>query len=134
MAVDAATRRLVLRRAEGRCEYCRLPAEAVNSALQIEHVRARKHRGSDGEFNLASACILCNLHKGSDLTGIDPQTDEIAPLFNPRRMVWAEHFEAVDGGIVGLTPEGRTTAELLQLNETRRLLLRMIWADMGLWP
>ncbi|HSS19497.1 MAG TPA: hypothetical protein VLL54_05435 [Pyrinomonadaceae bacterium] len=42
--------------------------------------------------NLALACIDCNLHKGPNLTGIDPNTGVITPLFHPRRDAWVEHF------------------------------------------
>ncbi|PCJ13055.1 MAG: hypothetical protein COB10_06210 [Planctomycetota bacterium] len=50
--------------------------------LQVEHIRPKKHGGADDEANLALACIHCNSHKGSNLTGIDPQTEEIVELFH----------------------------------------------------
>jgi len=42
-------------------------------------------------------CNYCNLHKSSNLTGIDPQTGQIARLFHPRTDRWEQHF-AFDGG------------------------------------
>lgn len=51
----------------------------------MEHIRPRKHGGSDDESNLCLACIDCNLHKGANLTGIDPVTEIMTPLFHPRQ-------------------------------------------------
>ncbi|MEH2279780.1 MAG: HNH endonuclease [Nostoc sp.] len=42
--------------------------------------------------NLALSCLSCNRHKGSDFATIDELTQEIVPLFNPRRLFWDEHF------------------------------------------
>jgi 5-methylcytosine-specific restriction endonuclease McrA len=83
--MDQATRQGVRVRAGDQCEYCRLPQEwSPLARLQIEHIRPKKHGGTDDDGNLALACIHCNCHKGSNLTGIDPQTEEIVELFNPR--------------------------------------------------
>jgi len=48
----------------------------------------RQHGGTDDPGNLALACHRCNLRKGPNLTGIDPITGEIVPLFDPRRDRW----------------------------------------------
>ena len=68
------------------CEYCqRRQSDSPLIPLQIEHVIARKHGGPDSLDNLALACSECNLHKGSDLSGIDPESDQLTPLYHPRR-------------------------------------------------
>ena len=134
MAVGDAVRREVIRRADDRCEYCRLSISAQVPPPHVDHVRAKKHRVTDDAANLALSCDRCNLHKAADLTGIDPQTDEVTPLFDPRRMTWHDHFAAVGGEVVGRTPEGRTTAELLRMNEECRLALRAGLAEAGEWP
>lgn len=105
--MDAATRAAVRARAQNRCEYCqRLQSTSPLIPLQIEHVIARKHGGADDADNLALACAECNLHKGSDLTGIDPDSGQVTPLFNPRHDQWDEHF-AWDGlRIVGCSAVG----------------------------
>jgi hypothetical protein len=90
--MDAALRELVRQRAGNRCEYCRLHQHHSPFVLQIEHIVARKHGGNDDSSNLALACDRCNLHKGSDLTGIDPETNQIVALFHPRTQSWIEHF------------------------------------------
>ncbi|WP_414621625.1 HNH endonuclease [Calothrix sp. CCY 0018] len=57
---------------------------------------AEKHGGLTEAENLALACTLCNKHKGSDLTSIDPETGDIVPLYHPRKDQWREHFKIKD--------------------------------------
>jgi hypothetical protein len=123
--MDAALRELVRRRAGDRCEYCHLPTVAVPvGQFHIEHVVARQHGGDDDLSNLAFACDRCNLHKGPNLSGIDPETRSVVPLFHPRLDAWDEHFRWERLEIVGLTPSGRATVRLLNMNSKRRLRLR----------
>jgi hypothetical protein len=74
--------------------------------------------------NLALACIDCNLHKGPNLTGVDPQTRRITPLFHPRRDRWNDHFKWRGIYITGKTATGRTTVRMLQMNSEEQLSLR----------
>lgn len=122
--MDSAVRTLVRQRAGNRCEYCRLPQEAYDLTFHVEHIVASQHRQDDAPSNLALACDRCNLHKGTNLAAIDPQTDHTVSLFNPRTDVWNDHFAFVAAEIVGITPTGRATARLLAMNSERRLLLR----------
>ena len=123
--MDANRRELVRRRAAGCCEYCGLSQAAVPFAsFHIEHVVARQHGGSDDPENLALACDRCNLYKGPNLTAIDPQTNEVVPLFHPRRQSWEDHFQLQGATILGLTPTGRATIRLLNMNASRRVQLR----------
>jgi hypothetical protein len=128
--VPVALRRLVRDRAAERCEYCLVPERLTLATHWVDHVVAEKHGGRTEEDNLALSCVLCNQHKGSDLTSIDPQTGAITPLFHPRRDRWADHFRLVGARIEPLTPTGRVTVRLLQLNhpdriEERELMLRL---------
>lgn len=76
--MDAATRNLARARAGDRCEYCRLHQSIVPLAtFHAEHIIARQHGGTDDASNLALSCHHCNLHKGPNLTGIDPETGRI---------------------------------------------------------
>lgn len=75
-------------------------------------------------MNLALACHRCNLSKGPNLTGMDPATDEIVELFNPRRDQWKDHFRRSGARIEGTTGKGRATVNLLVMNDARRLDLR----------
>ncbi|MGB0768264.1 MAG: HNH endonuclease, partial [Phycisphaeraceae bacterium] len=116
-------------RAKQRCEYCMLPEWASPIPFHIKHIRARQHGGGDQLDNLALACDRCNLHKGPNLTSIDPETGEITPLFHPREQSWDEHFDFDGPLIIGLTAIGRTTLTLLQMNAPRRRQLREAIGD-----
>jgi hypothetical protein len=122
--MDAAKRDLVRRRAGERCEYCRLRQEHSELVHHIEHIVAKQHGGSDDPDNLALACHRCNLQKGPNLTGIDPRTEEVVPLFHPRRHRWSDHFVFDGVRINGIGPIGRATVQLLAMNDARRLELR----------
>ena len=123
--MDATVRDLVRRRAGDRCEYCRLRQEHLPfSTFHVEHIIPRKHGGTDDLSNLALACDRCNASKGSNLTGIDPATGALIPLFNPRVHAWDDHFVLSDVTIIGVTAIGRTTVRVLNINDARRLRLR----------
>ena len=125
--MDAATRQHVRDRAGNRCEYCGLRQEhSPLVPLQIEHVTPKKHGGSDESDNLALACIDCNLHKGPNLAGRDPETGQITALYNPRTNRWADHFERSGPHIVGKTAVGRTTIYVLDMNGEERVELRTL--------
>ena len=122
--MDAASRDAVRRRANNRCEYCLIGQEHSELVHHIEHIVAKQHGGSDNLDNLALACHRCNLHKGPNLTGVDPETGRVVALFHPRRDQWDEHFRYRRVRIEGRTPIGRATVQLLAMNDPRRLQLR----------
>ncbi|MEH1768360.1 HNH endonuclease [Nostoc sp.] len=122
--IPVVLRRLVEERANYRCEYCQLPAEVAFFAHEIDHVIAQKHGGATNADNLALTCWRCNRHKGTDLGSFDPETRAFSFLFNPRTQKWAEHFIFSELNLVGLTPMGRTTIRLLQINSDGRLAQR----------
>jgi len=119
--MDAATRELVRRRAGDRCEYCLVRQEHSDLTHHVEHIVARQHHGPDDLANLALARHRCNAHKGPNLTGIDPLSEEIVQLFHPRRDVWTDHFEFQGPRIVGLTATARATVYVLAMNDERRI-------------
>jgi hypothetical protein len=127
--IPAALRRLVEERANRICEYCLLPANLAFFPHEVDHVIAEKHGGVTDADNLAFTCWRCNRHKGSDLGSFDPETGAFSFLFNPRTQQWSEHFKCEELTLVGLTPEGRTTARLLQLNSDERLAERQRLRD-----
>jgi hypothetical protein len=122
--MDEEKRSLVRRRADECCEYCRLPQEYSELKHHVEHVVAQQHGGSDDADNLALACHRCNLHKGPNLAGIDPYDDRVVRLFHPRRHRWSDHFVFEGARINGLTPIGRATVQVLNMNDARRLEIR----------
>jgi hypothetical protein len=122
--MDEAKRALVRRRASECCEYCRLHQEYSGLKHHVEHVIAIQHGGSDDADNLALACHRCNLHKGPNLAGIDPDDGQVVSLFHPRRDRWSDHFVFEGARINGLTPTGRATVQVLNINDARRIELR----------
>jgi hypothetical protein len=132
--MDEATKLAVAERAKGRCEYCHLPEAHVLTPFQFEHIIAKQHRGKTTLPNLAYSCLRCNLHKGPNLTGIDPKTRQLARLFHPRRHVWGRHFRWDKALLVGRTPVGRATVEVLKMNDPERVALRGELLEQGLLP
>lgn len=132
--VPAALREQVRQRAGGRCEYCRIPESHTLTPHEVDHVVAEKHGGATEADNLALSCALCNKHKGTDLTSIDPVTGDVVQLFHPRRDRWADHFQLNEGRVVPLSSIGRTTVRLLQLNTNERIAERELLIEAGLLP
>lgn len=121
MAVSPSTRRVVRERAHRCCEYCHADERWQFIRFTIDHVVPQSIGGSDADDNLALACRNCNERRGNRVEGRDPETDEVVPLFNPRRERWADHF-AWDTDrlrIIGQTPMGRATVALLDVNDDR---------------
>jgi hypothetical protein len=130
--VSAALRQEARERAGRRCEYCHLPDwRPPLQPFHLEHIIARQHGGQTVLKNLAWACHRCNYHKGPNLSGVDPNTRKVVPLFNPRRERWSRHFELRGVELVGRTPKGRATVALLQMNAPRRLERRAALIQRG---
>jgi len=126
--MDEATRQAMFDRADGCCEYCRMPQELTIVPHEIDHIRARKHGGETTEENLALACFYCNSFKGPNVAGFDSLTNTVSPLFNPRTDTWSDHFEWRGPELHGKTAVARATINVLNINlpkrvEHRRLLL-----------
>ena len=123
--MDTATRHLVHSRARGRCEYCGLPERFVSLiTFHIEHIIPRQHGGDDEPSNLALSCPWCNRAKGPNLSGIDRETNELVPLFHPRKQIWSEHFAYQGPRIIGLNPVGRAAVRVLAMNRAEPLEIR----------
>jgi HNH endonuclease len=123
-------REFLLHRAGNRCEYCHMPVRTGSLwGAHVEHIRARQHRGSSDVENCAISCAQCNFVKGPNIAAVDPLTRRIVRLFHPRRDAWSMHFKIQGASIVGLTPIGRATVELLVMNrpslQRRRQNLRL---------
>lgn len=123
--MDEALRRFVRDRAGNRCEYCRLPQDAAPFLrFHVEHIQASQHVQDDSESNLCLACPRCNLQKGPNLSTLIGPDRRLVRLFHPREDSWDEHFEIVDGRIVGKTDIGTATARLLLMNAGDQLRIR----------
>ncbi len=132
----AAQRRKVFARAKSRCEYCLTPDAFVPDPFVVEHILPTSAGGKTRMPNLALACSSCNGCKYNKVTGIDPFTEELAPLFNPRRQRWKDHFTWNESGllIVGLTPVGRATVATLKMNKEKTVNLRRLLIPASLHP
>jgi hypothetical protein len=132
--MDAATRGFVRERAGNRREYRLLRQEQTGLTHHVEHIIAKQHHGPEDPGNLALACNRCNAHKGPNLSGIDPASRGLVPLFHPRRDVWTDHFEFQGPRIVGLTATGRATVHVLAMNDERRVERRAELLALGELP
>lgn len=129
--MDAELARRVRRRSGDRCEYCRLPQAASGVPFEIDHIIARHHQGRTLASNLANSCAYCNGYKGPNLSGLDPRTGKLTPLFHPRRHKWSHHFRYDGGRLIGRTAIGRTTIEVLRINSPNLVALREILMEDG---
>lgn len=131
--MNIAMQKAVRDRAGNRCEYCLLPEEHTHFRFCNDHIIAQQHQGATTLENLAFACPRCNLHKGPNLAGIDPESETLAPLFNPRTDRWIDHFREVNGTIEGMTAIGRATVRVLDMNNEDRVRLRRELIQLRLW-
>ena len=112
--------RKVRKRANFLCEYCHADERWQFVTFTIDHIIPVSQDGDDSLKNLALACFNCNRCKS------DRQTIGKIPLFNPRKMLWNEHF-IWSKDFLRIMPKSATakiTIELLQLNRERILLIR----------
>jgi len=122
--VSARLRRLVVRRARNRCEYCSLSQLGQEATFHVDHVVPVIAGGPDTGDNLALACVSCSLRKAARQTAIDPESGEHVSLFNPRRDLWHDHFQWHGAVLIGRTATGRATIEALEMNRPLILAIR----------
>jgi hypothetical protein len=84
--------------------------------------------------NTCLACAHCNGAKGSNAAGYDPVTDDLVALFNPRLDTWAEHFVWNGALLVGETPVGRATIDVLSINDLICVEQREFLIGAGIFP
>jgi hypothetical protein len=130
--MDEALVQEVQERAGGVCEYCHLPEVLHDIPFEMDHATAKKHHGPTAASNLVYSCLHCNRHKGTDLTGLDPKTRRLTRLFNPRRHRWSRHFRWEGAVLVGKTAVGRTTVDVLAMNDSIRVALRQHLLEEGI--
>ena len=132
---SAETARRVEERAGGRCEYCRMHQALQGATFHVEHIRPRSRGGRSDLDNLAWCRPGRNLRKSVRIEASDPGESAIVPLFHPRRHSWREHFSVgQDGRLDGLTPEGRATVQLMDMNDMERVHLRSLLLQRGWRP
>jgi len=134
--IPEALRRQVLEDAGHRCGYCQSDELLTGIPLSTEHLLPVAAGGPTVRDNLWRSCRPCNELKGTQTHAVDPETGEIAPLFNPRTQSWHTHLRWSDDGTVllGITPSGRATIEALQLNRPMLRSARRRWVLVGWHP
>ncbi len=126
----------VFNRAKGRCEYCKSPADISSQPFVMEHIVSQSKGGLTNESNLALSCQGCNNHKYDKITGIDPVTGDAASLFHPRQQIWEHNFlwtaDVIE--VMGTTPTGRATVDVLKMNRKELQNLRKVLSEVGKHP
>jgi hypothetical protein len=134
MVVSERLRREIRELAQRHCEYCLLDERCAGKPHEPDHICAEKHGGATSVDNLCLSCFHCNRHKGSDLCSMDTVTGNIVLLFHPRQHQWREHFQLIGAVIEPLTPTGRVTISLLQINNPERIEERQMLIQVGNYP
>lgn len=142
MAIRDSLRQQVRERGHFCCEYCHSPEKLSANRFTIDHVMPRSLGGSDEFINLALACRRCNERRSNFLEALDPETQTIVPIFNPREHLWNDHFIWTQQGTVirGISPIGRATVERLDMNDSRYpdndsiRATRKFWRQIGVHP
>ena len=124
--VSAELKAQIRQQARNRYGYCLSLQQYVLGTLEIEHIIPKSAGGSSREDNLWMACRPCNSHKADRTHGIDPLSEETVALYHPRKQTWNDHLAWSNDGthIVGTTPCGRVTVEILQLNNPFSVAVR----------
>ena len=134
--IPVALRQLIIEQAGNRCGYCLVDQDLLYVPLEFEHILPRSRGGQTIAENLCLTCSICNGYKSDQMEALDPATQQIVPLFNPRLDDWWKHFRWSDDGleVIGLTPTGRATVIALQLNTLQRAKTRLRWVSVGWHP
>ena len=134
--IPKALREKVAAQAHHPCGYCLTSEAIVGTPMEIDHIIPQSLGGLTEEDNLWLACSLCNDHKSDRIAALDPLTDDIVRLFDPRHQAWQEHFAWTAAGdrIAGLTPIGRATIVALNLNRPSLVKARQAWVAAGWHP
>jgi len=132
--MERELKELVWERASDRCEYCQVAQKFDLLPFEIDHIIAQKHGGPTRPSNLCLVFFADNHHKGPCIAGRDTLTKKLVSLFNPRRHKWRRHFRWDGAFLVGLTPIGRVTVGVLQINLDHRVAFRQGLIDEGVFP
>ena len=134
--ISRKTKRFVVSRAYGLCEYCLCPASHSPAPFSVEHIIPSINGGTNSIDNLALSCQGCNNHKYIHIHAKDPLTSQVVRLYDPRTHDWKEHFAWSDDRllIIGLTQTWRATVDALRLNRINVQNVRKILILAGLHP
>lgn len=134
--ISKVLRESVEKRAKGYCEYCLSFSQFSPSHFEMEHIIPESKGGTTDIDNLALACRRCNGLKFTHTPYQDDETKKIVDLYNPRKDNWRDHFYWSEDEIIliGKTPTGRVTINLLQINRQSNINQRGILRLLGIHP
>ena len=116
MTIPKWMRKEVILRACNRCEYCLLSQTGQEAAFHLDHVIPVSEGGETKLDNLALACVSCSPRKGARRKAPDPLSRHNVPLYDPRQLIWTNHFIWIGHRIPGRSASGRATISLLKTN------------------
>jgi hypothetical protein len=134
--IPISIQRAILELSKNYCEYCVLPSNFSTDFFHFEHIIPLVLDGRTNVENLARSCGICNNNKRDKIEYIDPLTQLIVRLYNPRQDIWMDHFQWSDDDlfVIGITPIGRATIALLKLNRSNATNLRKLLKMADLHP
>jgi HNH endonuclease len=108
----------------------------IATTFEIEHITPRSMGGETNLNNLCLSCPHCNRHKATRQNFLDPETQQVAPLFHPQQQIWHEHFawDTTTSILIGVTTVGRATIAALEINRPVLVRLRKLWYKLGEHP
>lgn len=131
--IPVILRRQITEAADNCCEYCCVPRAVAFASYHIDHIISEKQGGETVFSNLALACRLCNLSKGSSIAAWHEFREALIRLYNPRKDSWHNHFQFRPSGlIVPRTEIGQGTIKVLNLNDVNRVQARGVFIDTGI--
>jgi hypothetical protein len=132
--ISKKQKEFVPKRANFRCEYCRLSAELSYFPFHIEHIISIKHGGKTISLNLAYACPLCNLKKGSDIATFLEKPNILVRFFNPRTDNWSDHFDIENTVLItAKTSIGAATIKIFNFNHFDSIIERAEMIRFGIF-
>lgn len=132
--VDEELREFVATRAGHICEYCLIHEEDTFFQCHVDHIVSIKHGGQTVAENLAYACAICNRKKGSDIGSMLLPKQKFTRFFNPRKDLWSHHFKLERVTITPFTNIAKVTVQILDFNNSERILERKTLITMGRYP
>jgi hypothetical protein len=134
--IPVKVQRLVLAASNACCEYCWAPSEYSSALYHFDHILPVAKKGQSSFSNVAYSCSGCNGYKSDKTHSFDTLTNQTVRLYHPRSDKWAAHFQWSEDelNIEGITPIGRATVALLQLNRKGNINLRRLLQLVGLHP
>lgn len=80
--------------------------------------------------------LLDEILKTVDYLNILPDSHTPTALFRPNQDRWSDHFQWDDSGqlLIGLTPIGRMTVDLLCMNRPQMQRVQRMWTVVGEHP